>query len=328
MAQSPAGVFPGELFAYSGLACAVTGAAALLTSYLGGDWRLWWKARSWKAAQCTVVQTDPRLVYRVDIPGNVHEAERVGIGNWQSVYALGHPRLGGRLTCFYDPASPGEAMLTREYTGWWWLPGIWLLAAFLMATTAPGLAMGLWKWAVFRPDPPLTWGQWLATFHANGAWAFSLIGLAALLPGLAMMWFLTVRPWWNWWQAQRWPEAQCQMTRSQVRGWRGGSGREAVGGYVMDIAFRYAFGGKEYMADTYSPWRLGGTEWLLQSSRAEEMEALLAKFAAGTKHTCYVSPENPRRAYLSRERSGFGMYVAAIGPFLALVGWVVICSRR
>ncbi|MBL8175482.1 MAG: DUF3592 domain-containing protein [Bryobacterales bacterium] len=328
MAQAPATSFPGELFAFFGLSCAVAGAAVLLTSYLGQDFLAWWKARQWTVGQCTVVRSDPSLLYRLTVKGMEYDSGRIGIGDWQSVYQLGDPQVGERLACYYNPASPAESVLTRDYAGWWWLPGAWLLAAFMMLSTAPGLLIGLWRWAIHRPDPPLTWAEWLSTFYRNGAWSMSLVGFAALLPGLAMIWFMTVAPWWNWRQAQSWQPTPCEMTRSEVRNWSAGSGRDATGGYVMDIAFRYSFGGKEYGAATFSPWRLGGTEWLLQSTRTEQVEALLQKYAVGTQHTCYVSPLQPWRAYLSRDRSGFGTYVSAIGPFLALVGWVVICSRR
>ena len=57
------------------------------------------------------------------------------------------------------------------------------------------------------------------------------------------------------------------------------------------------------------------------------MDNLEKKYATGTRHTCFVSPTNPSRAYLSRERDSFGTYVSAIGPFLTLLGWVVLCSR-
>jgi len=328
MAQPPPGSFPGELFSYFGLACAVTGAATLITFYIGNEWMLWWKARQWTSSECTIVRTDPTVAYSYTAAGTAHESVRIGIGDWQNVYQLGIPRINERRPCFYDPAAPSNALLTRDYDGWWYVPGAWLLAAFLLLTTAPHLVVALWRWITYRPDPPLSWAQWFATFYERGAWSMTLVGCAALIPGLAMTWFMTARPWWHWWQVQHWTPAQCEMTRAEVRGWSGGTGREATGGFIIDIAYRYPHNGAQYTAATYSPWRLGGTEWLLPSTHVDEIEAMLKKFAPGTRHTCYISPQDPSRAYLSRDRSNFGTYVSAIGPFLALLGWVVICSRR
>lgn len=322
------GVFPGDLVGYFGLSAAVAGAAVLLTYYLGDDFLLWWKARKWTAGQCTVVRSDPSLVYRVEAGGRGYEATRIGIGDWQGVYALGDPQVGARLPCFYDPASPGDALLSRDYSGWWWLPGAWLLAAFMVVSSGPSLAVGLWRWATYKPDPPLTWGQWVATFYENGAWMLSVVGFTALLIGLPMVWFMSVRPWWHWWQVQQWPAAECEMTKSEVRAWGAGSGRDATGGYVLSIAFRYTVAGREYTADTYAPWRLGGTEWLLQKSRASEMEEMQKQFAVGTRHTCYVSPREPEMAYLSRARNNYATYVSAIGPFITLLGLIILASRR
>lgn len=328
MAQPPPGSFPGELFAYFGLACAVTGAATAITLYIGSEWLQWWNARQWTATECTFVRTDPTHVYRYTAAGTAHESDRIGIGDWQSVYQLGIPQINERRPCFYDPAAPSHSVLTRDYDGWWYIPGVWILSAFMLLTTAPQLAIALWRWATFRPDPPLTWSQWLGTFYENGAWSMTLVGLAALLPGVVMIIFFTALPWWNWWQAQHWPEVQCEMTRAEVRGWNAGTGRQATGGYIIDIAYRYHYNGIPHTASNYSPWRLGGTEWLLQSTHVDEIEAMLKKFAPGTRHTCYVSPRAPSSAYLSRDRSNFGTYVSAIGPFLTLLGWIVICSRR
>lgn len=326
IARSP-GTFPSDLVSFFALSFAVAVAAVVLTYYFGADLLLWWKARNWAPAQCTVVQVEPSLVYRLEAGGRVFEAGRIDIGG-SAMLPVGSVEVGSKLTCFYDPANPADAVLDREYEGWWWLPGLWALALFMVLSTGPSLAVALWKWATYRPEIPLTWGEWFATFYRDGAWMYSVIGLAALLPGLAMVWFLTARPWWNWWQASQWPETQCEMVRGEVRTWSGGSGRDRTGGYILDIEFRYEVHGRTFTATTYSPWRLGGTEWLLQSSRAEGIAELQQKFAPGTRLPCYVSPSDPQRAYLSRDRAGYATYVSCIGPFLVLLGLIVLCSRR
>jgi hypothetical protein len=189
--------------------------------------------------------------------------------------------------------------------------------------------VAMWRWATYRPDPPLTWAQWFATFYENGAWSFTVIGLAALVPGLAMVVFVTAVPWWNWWQASQWQPAQCEIVRSAVRGWSGGgSSRSGSGGYLLDIEYRYLWGGRTYTSNRYSPWRLGGTEWLLQSTKEAGIEELQQRFAVGTRHGCFVAPDRPDHAFLSRDRDNSATYITSIGPFVALLGLIILCARR
>lgn len=317
--RSP-GSFPSDLVSFFALAFAVAVAAVVLTYYFGADLLLWWRARNWASATCTVVRVEPALAYRLEVDGRAYESGRIDIGG-SPMLPVGSVQVGSKLPCFYDPANPSNAVLDREYEGWWWLPGLWALALFLVLSTAPSLMVALWRWATYRPEPPLTWEQWFATFYLDGAWMYSVIGLAALLPGLAMLWFLTARPWWNWYEASKWSALQCVMTHSA-------SGDDATGGYLLDIEYQYEFQGKKYIGTAYSPWRLGGTEWLLRSSHASGIEEMQQKFAPGTRLPCYVSPSDPRRAYLSRDRAGYATYVACIGPFLTLLGLIVLCSRR
>lgn len=219
----------------------------------------------------------------------------------------------------------------RDYAGWWWIPGAWLLAAFLLLTTLPPLCRDLWAWLVYRPDPPLTWAQWFATFYRGHAWAHTVIGLCCLLPGLALTKFATFDTWWNWYRAQSWETTTCTITRSVIRSWGAGSGRGAAGGYFLDLAFTYEHAGKTYTGERYSPWRMGNTDWILQSSRREgpgSIAELQQRFAEGSRHACFFSSTEPRHSYLSRDRIPYGIYVACIGPFLCLLGLTVLCARR
>jgi hypothetical protein len=333
MATGSAPPFPAEHIAWFGLACAVAGAAALLTHFNGNDLRLWWSARHWAAAQCTLVRLEPDVLYRYQANGKTYESGALEIGSapGEITGAVSGKQPGAVLNCWFNPSRPGQSLLSREYEGWWWLPGAWLLAAFLLLSTLPPLLRGLWAWLVYKPDPPLTWAQWFATFYQDGAWAYSIIGLCCLIPGLTATKFMTIDTWWNWFQAQNWKPTECTITRSAVRGWSGGSGRERTGGYILETAFTYEFDGKTYTGSEYSPWRLGKIDWLLQSSRREgpgSIAELLERLAPGSRQTCYVSPRDPRRAYLSRGKDPFGTYVSCIGPFLSLLGLVILCARR
>jgi hypothetical protein len=330
MANPPAPAFPSELIAYTAFACAVAGGAALLTHFNGGDFQHWWSARNWTPTHCTLLRIDPDIRYSYQVNGKPFESGALQIGEQfdRPLEAIGSASPGAQLECWYNPAQPDQALLHREYSGWWWLPGAWLLSAFLLLTTLPFLPAALWRWITYRPDPPLTWAQWFATFYQGNAWAFTVIGLVCLLPGLLLLKFLTIDPWWNWRQAQSWPPAPATITKAEPRSWSSGSGRQATGGYVVDIAFDYEYAGRRYAATTYSPWRAGRTEWLLQSTREEGIAEILQRLAPGSRHTAFVSPSQPYRAYLYRDRTGGATYITAFGPFLTLLGLTILAARR
>ena len=47
----------------------------------------------------------------------------------------------------------------------------------------------------------------------------------------------------------------------------------------------------------------------------------------GTRHTCYVRPDRPEEAFLSRDWWDGEYLIAAIGPALCLLGLIAICAR-
>lgn len=331
MANNP-GSFPTELVAYFGLACAVTGAAVALTWFIGRDFVQWWSARRWSPTTCTLIRVDPEIRYRYEVNGRVYESGVVGIASQSTPLAeiVDRPVTGAHVPCWFNPAEPAQALLHREYPGWWWLPGAWLLAAFLLASTAPATFGGLWQWLTHKPDPPLTWAQWFATFYQGNGWAHSVLGLSCLIPGLLLLKFMTFDTWWNWWQAQSWVETSCRITRSEIRNWSSlQASRPGASGYLLDIAYTYEFAGQRWTGTRYSPWRMGDTEWLLQAGDSASILRLQQKYAVDSVHSCYVSPTEPGRAYMFRDRTGTSLYLSSTwSTVLIVLGLVILAARR
>jgi hypothetical protein len=98
------------------------------------------------------------------------------------------------------------------------------------------------------------------------------------------------------------------MTKAEARWSSTDSGIHVVGGYSVDIAYEYAYAGRTYASVRYAPWRTAGTEWLLQSTKQDKIQAMLQEFAPGTRKIAFISPRRPEQAFLFREWHGNAVY--------------------
>lgn len=208
----------------------------------------------------------------------------------------------------------------------WFYPA-WGLAGLLSLGALRGIAK-IWRWLSFRPDPPLTWREWLASLFAGRAIVYTVIGMAAIIPGLLATKAMSIDPWLNYWQAQSWPESSCTIVegdRYTSRGSQMWSKRHTY----MRLAFTYERDGQRHVQQTYSPWRVGRTEWRIGPPR-EVVEGkpidLDKNFPLGASHRCYVAPDG-RKAFLDRRLWSGGYAFAALGPALCLFGMLIMAAR-
>lgn len=324
--------FPFNAIVAIAFALALAGAAYLLTGLLGQDFRLWWEARDWSPAECTVLRPESAeggFAYGYQWNGRRYESSGVGIGGGPTgtTPSAGNSDIGGKLPCWVNPRNPAQSLLDRSYEGWWWLPGSWTLAALLMLSALRGIT-DIWRWLSFRSDPPLTWAEWFRSFRQGDAWLFSLAGFSCLIAGILMLWFFTVAPWWDWRRAQHWVPTPCVIVEGRVH-YVAGSFR-TKGRYVMDIAFEYESSGKRYVSTTYSPWHAGHTDWLLSPPRTVVNGKIVEdtrEFALGTPHTCQVSPEHPEQAFMYWEFWEEAYLVGSFGPILTVLGLLILGAR-
>lgn len=208
----------------------------------------------------------------------------------------------------------------------WFYPA-WGLAGLLSLGALRGIAK-IWRWLRFRPDPPLTWGEWFASLFTRRAIGYTIVGVGAILPGLLATKTMSIDPWLNWWRAQSWPESSCVIVEGSVYTSRGSQIWSTTHTY-MRLAFTYDREGQRHVRQTYSPWRVGRTEWLIGPPR-EVVDGkpvdLNTDFLLGAVHRCYIAPD-AQTAFLSRRVWEGGYVFAALGPALCLFGLLIIAAR-
>jgi hypothetical protein len=318
------------MFLIGGFFIPVLVIAVLLSRTLGDDFLLWWTARDWSPARCTVLRADSNsnvASYRYDFGGTGYESSAIGVETEGFAASLARTTpVGAELDCWVNPRDPLQALLDRDYVGWWWLPCIWSLAALMFLSVLMQIP-SFWRWLTYSPEPPLTWGEWLSSYFQREAKWSTLIGATCLAPGLWATQFLTIAPWLDWQQAKSWVETPCTVTAGPVRYH---SSRRGTGVYLMDMAFQYERDGKWRVSTTYSPWHAGATDWVLAPPRRvenNEIVELNADYALDTRHTCYVSPTNPEKAFMYRDWWQGWYLVGAFGPVLVMIGLVVLAAR-
>ena len=135
---------------------------------------------------------------------------------------------------------------------------------------------------------------------------FFLLFLAA---GLAVVWFITVRPLLKTFAADKWPETPCSILSSEVGQHSGSKGGTT---YSIDIHYRYEFQGEAHESKAYD---------FLESSSSgfEGKAAVVARYPAASIQVCYVNPRDPAEAVLAR---GFhpGYLFGLLGLIFVAVG--------
>lgn len=144
-----------------------------------------------------------------------------------------------------------------------------------------------------------------------------LFGLAFLLPGLAVMYFLSIRPLLKIQDAKSWERVPAVVLSSRVKTHSGDSTT-----YSVDITFEYEVNGQTFQSDRYN--FVTGS-----SSGYESKRRVVAQYPVGHRFEAYVNPRNPSEAVISREFHWFFAGMFAFGGVFVLVGGgVAIASLR
>ncbi|MFY9825256.1 MAG: DUF3592 domain-containing protein [Thermoanaerobaculia bacterium] len=140
------------------------------------------------------------------------------------------------------------------------------------------------------------------------------------LVGLAVFYFVTVRPVMLYVASRTWQEATCTVLSSQV-GIHSGSDSTT---YSVDVGYSYTFEGRDFQAHRYG--FLGGSS----SGRAGK-EEIVARYPPGAHVSCWIDPAHPEQAVLNREPSAEWL-VGLIPLVFLLVGgggiWGVLRGRQ
>ena len=136
--------------------------------------------------------------------------------------------------------------------------------------------------------------------------------------GGGILWFLFMKPMMKIAAARSWTPVPCTVVESRVDESSGDDGST----YRPLINASYAYGGGEHKA----PYDFSGNVY---SGGYDGKARIVARYPVGARTTCYVNPENPAEAVISRELSGnyfFGLFgllfflPGAIGVFWVLSG--------
>jgi hypothetical protein len=108
--------------------------------------------------------------------------------------------------------------------------------------------------------------------------------------GAGFGWMMVGRPLMKIKESEKWTQKPCTIISSRIKESRGDKSTT----YRVDMTFKYKFGGVEYIGGTYD--FMTGSDSDYSSKRK-----VLNRYPPGTSTYCYVNPENPSEAVISRE---------------------------
>ncbi len=113
----------------------------------------------------------------------------------------------------------------------------------------------------------------------------------------------------TWMDMRSWEPVPCEILSSKVvEVWKDGTEK-----YDVSVQYRYLFGSWEYVGEKYVAY---GTPMRRPSS----VEKKIKKYPAGSKAICYVNPEYPDQAVLSRDIRSIKFAIGGLGSIVWLAG--------
>lgn len=308
------------------------------------------KARTsgWVATPCFILDSKAEINEQADLDNadeaySYHVSYEYGFGNTKnhrgSIYKVGFggadsyedvAALADRYppesdaSCYVNPSRPTEAVLARHSI----LVYALVLFPILFAVIGFGGLIGAWSFGWSTPAPSTAAGSAAddedgsITQKAKGG-GWGALGIAAFFSifffiGAAFLYSM-VGSWPKMIASSSWPSVQCTILNSRIFTHEGDDSDT----YSIDVFYEYEVNGIPYRASRYS-W-VGGS-----SSSHKHYRDLKKKFSKGSKHPCYVNPDDPREACLSPGWSNMAwialvplifMLVGGGGMFFAVTHW-------
>jgi hypothetical protein len=283
----------------------------------------------WKATPCTIIESHPAtdtleptsksaepivIRYRYEVDGRSHDSTRLDSGGIkESLNSREIQRLlfkyeaDTNSLCYVNPGNPDEAVL-RRVPLW---TGFFILLPLLFVGIGVGGIIGIWRGEQWRNRII----KRTTRSNAMGTGAkLIFFGVFALVGGI-LTYFIAVRPLQKYFSAKSWPATPCEILSSSVGAHRGDKGGAT---YSIDITYRYQVRGRSLQSDTYSV--MTGS-----SSGRSSKAAVVARYPVGSEAVCYVNPEDPTDALLSRDLTPWLLIGLLPGVFL-LIGLIGLGS--
>lgn len=258
----------------------------------------------------------PSIEYAYQFAGKSYQG-RLANGSFEKYDKLARQReallAGPASKCYVNPANPEESVLSLP-SKW-----RWALVLFPMAFIAIGLSVGFMGLrTLLRSNSAQAAGsKAVQARRGAGSLGVLIFCLAFLGAGIAAGWFAVVKPLRLYFSAKEWLATPCQIEWSRVESH---SGKSTT--YSVDVCFRYQIGGRDHFSQDY--------DFMPGSSSGRRGKAEVVKgIPAGSSQTCYVNPNDPLQAVLSRDlgpKLWWGLFPL---PFLAIgIGGIYFIIRK
>lgn len=147
---------------------------------------------------------------------------------------------------------------------------------------------------------------------APGGKLMVLFGLVFMLPGLAMIYFLGVRPLLQVQRARHWPPVPATVLSSEVRAHRGSDSTT----YSIHIVYRYTWEGRDFTSDRY--------DFTSGSSSGRESKARVVRaHPPGHRFEVFVNPARPDESVIHRDFQWMYLGMAGFGAVFVFAGLAI-----
>lgn len=246
------------------------------------------------------------IVYQYEVAGQTHSSSRVAIGadrgNSGVAETIARYPAGRRVSVYYNPDNPADAVLERGLPGLW-RTIVWMAVVFVVLLF--GAIIGFGQLARF------------AAHHiANAPLA---IGLAAFGTMMLLAAFGMHR---RAARARRWPAVTGTILTAGLERFRDARDGVHRGAKVFKagVGYRYTYKGNDYVGSLAS----SGGEVMTTSARLAERAT--RRYRSGQMVDVHVNPDNPSESVLEPRARGIGVVLIAaiilfaLAAFLALKG--------
>ena len=289
---------------------------------------------SWKQTPCNITYSkmlDKNDGYKIEIKytyqynGKTFQSDKFTRGNtiindYSEADGYIKKFKPGQNTCLVNPAAPDEAVLIAK-TPWLMLP--FLLIPFIFMCVGLGGIYATWK---KRPlaEQQKEFGEEFTpsseqdiTKKRDKALIFlPLFFLAFLIMGLAVGYFMFLKPVIMINQSKNWQKINCKIVHSRVKSHSGDKSTT----YSVDILYTYKVNKKKYKSNRYDFF--SGSS----SSGYQAKKDIINRYPRGKKAKCYINPDNPEEAVISREYRTDMMLFAIIPLVFTLVGLIGVIA--
>ncbi len=213
---------------------------------------------------------------------------------------------GAEVPCYINPEAPTRSRLR--------LGSLWSFFAIFFPLIFVGVGGGgiVAVWWRGSLKAPTRFKKSISSRASSKGPAGCLVGffLIFLLFGLGVLVPFFLLPLYQGWSASHWRELPCHVEYIDVRSHSGDDGST----YSVDILYSYEVEGRRYKSSRYSFFEGSDSGY---SDKKEFVDA----HPAGSDTTCFVNPEDPLDAVVTRGDAGLGWFALVPGVFV-LVGAV------